>query len=290
MTAGTPHRSGALHDVKRSFQGTKDREVARLVRRRSLRRLGVGVAGTVALSATARAHGAGRGALGSGDGAASFLIVLGLPACAGLVGGVVAVGSCGRSRSEPLARRSGGAVGLLLVGIGGASLLAAATGHLWVSAAGGFVGGATAMWFDDGDAASEIGCGTHAELTLGAIIAHRLLEGVALGALYTTGAAIGLVAAAVLAGHATLETAAVGGLYAGTKRRVRVVGAVVLVQVGYLVGTAVGLEVAGEVPGSANTFVLAVVGGVLLLVGAREAERSVAAGRPAGSANDEGGR
>lgn len=292
MTGGTPRIGRDRHDEEQTNRvtaaerrsGAPDaRNVAQSVGRRSLSSLVVGVAGLVASSATARAHEVGHVVLDHGDGAASFIAVLGLPALAGLVGGAAAVRYCGRKTSAPTDRLSSGAVGVLVVGLGIASLFSAMVGHRWLSVAGVIVGVAIALQFQGGETAPEAGRGTHAELALGAISTHRLLEGVLVGTLYAAGAAVGLVGAIALAGHAALETATVGGLYVTTRRRIRVAGVIVFVQVGYVVGAVAGLGVAGAVPVSARTFVLAAVGGLLLVVGVNETERSITAGRSARS-------
>lgn len=51
-------------------------------------------------------------------------------------------------------------------------------------------------------------------------------------------------------------------------------------QAGYILGAVVGLGVAGAVPASARTFVLAVVGGLLIVVGVGAAELSLTTARP----------
>lgn len=242
--------------------------------RRLFERLGVGVAGLVVFSLTASAHEFGHGT-GNGDATAAFAVVLALPILAGLAGGIVAVRYRRLRGAEETERPSSLVIGILLVGLGVVSLLTAVTGHLWLSVIGGTIGAAVALRIVGSEAVPEAGCGTHAELTVGAISTHRALEGVILGALYSTGAAVGLFAAVVLAGHAALETAAVSGLYATVPRRTRAVGAILLVQVGYVAGGIAGLGVAETVPASVRALVLAIVGGSLLVIGTNETERSI---------------
>ena len=242
--------------------------------------LSIGAGGSVSLSETASAHEVGHAVLGQGDHTASFLVVLALPVFGGLIGGVLAVRYRSRNRPESTDRLSHILIGLLIVGLGVVSFLSAVVGHVWLSAAGVTVGVATALRFENRETASGADCGNHAELTFGAISIHRLLEGIVLGTLYTAGAAVGLVGALVLAGHAALETAAVGGLYPTAQRRIWVLGAIGLVQAGYVVGAVISLGVVGAVPVSARTFVLAVVGGLLLVVGIGETERSITGERP----------
>lgn len=274
MTEATPRPRAVPHDAERTRRRPKDRRTARSSVRQLFVRFGIGVAGLVVSSATASAHEFGHG--GEHNGAvAAFVVVLGLPIFAGLAGGVAAI-RYHNHRGETTGRASSTVVGLLLVGLGAAILLPAVAGHPWLSVAGGTIGAAIAIWIAGTGAIPETGCGNHAELTLGAISTHRVLEGIVLGTLYSTGAAVGLFGAVVLAGHAALETAAVGGLYATDPRRAWTVGAIVLVQAGYVVGGVAGLGVAGTVPASVRTLVLAIVGGALLIVGMNETERPVA--------------
>lgn len=237
-------------------------------------RLGIGGAGLVLSSSTARAHEVGHTVLGPGDVTAPFLVVVGLPAVAGFVGGVLAVRHRRRGTPGPTGRRSPVAVGLLVVGLGVASLLSAVGAHVWVSAVGVTVGAGTAWRVGGGETASGAGRENHAELTFGAVSIHRLLEGVLVGTLFTAGAVVGVVGATVLAGHAALETVAVGGLYGTGDHRLHVVGAIALLQAVYVVGVVAGLGVLGSVPVAARTFVLAALGGLLVVVGTRETGRS----------------
>lgn len=52
---------------------------------------------------------------------------------------------------------------------------------------------------------TRVGCGCHAEATLGAVVTHRAVEGVALATAYLAGSALGLVVG-VGAGLATAGT------------------------------------------------------------------------------------
>ena len=120
-------------------------------------------------------------------------------------------------------------------------------------------------------------CGACADAALGAVTLHRGLEGVVLATVYAADAALGLFGAGVLAVHAAAETAAVGSLYAATKRHA--VAAVCLAQAGFVGGVAAGRGVVGTVPPAAEASVLALAGGVLLAVGAREGYRRYAGRR-----------
>ncbi|MEF8806696.1 hypothetical protein [Natronomonas sp.] len=120
-------------------------------------------------------------------------------------------------------------------------------------------------------------CGTCADATLGAVTLHRGLEGVLLATVYTANAALGLVGALVVAGHAAAETAAVASLYATAGRRYAL-AAVVVIQMGFVVGVAAGWGVVIGVSPIAEAGLLALVGGVLLAVGIRVGRRRHVAG------------
>ncbi|HKJ59435.1 MAG TPA: hypothetical protein VKA37_09405 [Halobacteriales archaeon] len=242
---------------------------------RLLLRLGVGAAGLAGLSGTASAH----GPHGTGGESVAFAVVLGLPIAAGLGGGVLATRGLRVARTAPTGHRLGAVLGVSLAVLGATFAVSAVTTSRPLGLAGGAVGAISALLATRVGVASHEAC--HADLTLGAVSAHRLLEGLALGALYSAGAAVGLLGAVLLAGHTALETAAVGGMYATSDVRTRAVGAILLVQAGYAVGAVIGLGVAGALPTSVRALALAVAGGALLVVGAGETERSMAAGRPA---------
>jgi zinc transporter ZupT len=114
--------------------------------------------------------------------------------------------------------------------------------------------------------------GDRADLAFGSLCAHRALEGAALGALYTTSAAIGAVGVIVVAGHAALETVAVGGLY--STRRLLAVAAITIVQGGYLAGALVGVGGAGAVPESVRAVIVGLLAGVLVLEGVSRLRRA----------------
>ncbi len=226
--------------------------------------------GLVAASATVSAHTAhDTGGAGSG---VAFAVVLGLPIVAGLVGGVVTVRHRMRTCSSGTSRRSNLAFGVFLLGLAAASVLTALTMGVWLSIAGVIAGVIAALWFATRSGRGAGRCRGHAELTFGGLFLHRLLEGLLVGALYSTGAAVGVLGAVAIAGHTTLETAAVGGVYA--PYRLQGLLAVALVQVGYAVGGLFGVGVGETVPPSARILSLAFAGGVLLLVGSGETRHS----------------
>lgn len=246
-------------------------------RHRLLLRLGVVTAGLVGSRGTASAH----GPQGHGGEPVAFAVVVGLPIVAGLAGGAFAIRGWQAEHAGPTGHRAGIVLGVLLAVLGVTFAVSAATTSRGLGIAGGAVGALVGLWALRGVGAGTPGC--HADLALGAVSAHRLLEGVAVGALYSTGAAVGMLGAVLLAGHTVLETAAVGGTYAAGPLRSRAVGAVLLVQAGYAVGAFAGLGVADALPVSTRTVVLAVAGGALLIVGAGETERSITTVRRASS-------
>lgn len=239
---------------------------------RLLLRLGVGTACLVGLSGTAAAHGPH-----ATDGEpVAFAVVVGLPVVVGLGGGAVALRRVRADQTTPTGRRTGVALGVLLAVLGVTILASAAATSRWFGVAGGALGTLSGLWVARGHGTRGHGC--HADVTLGAVSAHRLVEGVALGALYSAGAAVGLLAAVLLAGHTALETAAVSGMYAAGPVRSRAVGAVILVHVGNAVGAVAGLGVAWALPAWGRALALAAAGGALLVVGAAETRRAIGRG------------
>lgn len=243
--------------------------------RRRLTRIGGWTAGVVGLSGTATAH----GPQSHGGEPVAFAVVVGLPIVAGLGGGVLAIRGLRMVRMAPSGRRLGVVLGVTFAVLGATFAVSAVTTSRQIGLVGGTVGAVGALWVSRSDEPQNRGC--HADLTLGAVSVHRLLEGLALGALYSAGAAVGLISAVLLAGHTAFETAAVGGLHTASARRSRAVGAVLLVQASYAVGAFVGLGVADALPASARVAAIAIAGGALLIVGASETDRSIGARRPA---------
>jgi len=208
-----------------------------------------------ALSTPAAAHGVGTAAAGLG-----FPLVVAASVGASLFGGGLVLAVAGRW-NVPVRRL----VHPLLVVLGGLSVVLAldrvpASAFLGVTAGVGLAAVARRRTLTD--------CGSCADAALGAVTLHRGLEGVALATLYAADAALGVAGAAVLAVHAMAETAAVGSLYAPTRRYA--FGAICLLQVGFVGGVVAGWSVVGAVPAALEAGLLALVGGVLLAVGARE--------------------
>lgn len=261
-----PHASDAPTSTR--SRGHGNRSVPLLGGYRRVAQSGVAVAGLAALSMRASAH----GGVSDGSTPVSFLVVLGLPTVAGLIGGTVAVRHR-RATHSGSHLPSGIGLGLLLVVLGVTFTTTALTKQLSASIIGGAVGVVSAALTTQRGTSSGRGCPGHTHLAFGAVCVHRVLEGIVLGVLYSTGAVVGLVGATVLAGHTALETAAVGGLYA--PNRVRAGSAVVLVQMGYLAGATTGVALSGSIPALVRIGLLALGGGVLLVTGVTETRRSL---------------
>lgn len=197
---------------------------------------------------------------------AGFAVVVGLPVVAGLAGGAVALGR-GRHERSIATGHVGRPFGFLLVALGATLVVSALPSSPVLGVAGATGGFCAALVVTHRDALVGHRC-SPADLTVGAVSLHRILEGLALGALYAGGMVAGLAGAVVVAGHAALETAAVGGLY-GSYRRRSVIG-VALVQVGYVVGAGVGFASSTAVPPSIQAGIAAVAGGFVLGIGVSE--------------------
>jgi hypothetical protein len=215
--------------------------------------------GVAVLSTPAAAHGVAAAATGL-----PFPLVVAGVVVVSLLGGGVVLVAYGR-----LPRPTRGAVPLLVASLGVAALALAAT-RATAATFVGLAAGIGAVYL--GRDAAITDCGACADAALGAVTLHRGLEGVVLATVYAADAAIGLAGAAVVAVHAAAETAAVGSMYAAAGRRYAL-AAVLVVQAGFVVGVAVGWGVVDGVSPVAEAGLLALVGGVLLAVGTREARR-----------------
>jgi len=225
------------------------------------------IRGATALLAVASSAGAVRAhGVGGGGGTVGFTAVVGLAVAAGVVAGLTAgvrggsAGTCGWP---------GRVVGPGLAVLGVLAAVTALT-RFPVVGTGCLLAGAavTAAVFRRQHAPGG-GRAACARATLGAVTAHRVVEGVSLAAVYATGSALGLAGAAILAGHATAETAAVGGLF-GAVSRTRAALAVGVVQAGFLAGAVGGLAGTTGLPPVPTNGVVALAGGTLLVVGAAE--------------------
>jgi len=225
--------------------------------------------GVVALSTPASAHGVSAAATGL-----SFSLVVAGVVLVSLFGGGLVLVAYGR-----LPGSTGGSALPVLVSVLGAGALALAATRSATATLVGLAIGVGVVYFARDGAITD--CGTCADAALGAVTLHRGLEGVVLATVYAADAALGLVAALVVAGHAAAETAAVGSLYA-TAGRGYALAAVLVVQAGFVVGVAAGWSAVAGVSPTAEAGLLALVGGVLLAVGTREARRRHVVGvRPA---------
>ena len=223
--------------------------------RRAAAAVGVGL-----LSTPASAHGVTAAATGL-----SFPLVVAGVVLVSLLGGGVVLGASGRLPWSP----GRAALPALVVALG-ATALALAVTRAATATLVGLAAGVGVVYLARDAAITD--CGTCADAALGAVTLHRGLEGFVLATVYAADAALGLAGALVVAGHATAETAAVGSLYAPAGRR-DALAAVLVVQAGFVVGVAAGWGVAGGVSPTAEAGLLALVGGVLLAVGTREARR-----------------
>jgi hypothetical protein len=227
------------------------------------------VLGVALLSTPAAAH----GVVAAATGLPFPLVVAGVVAVSLFGGGVVLV-AYGR-----LPGPTRGAVPLLVAALGFAALGLAVT-RATAATFVGLAAGVGAVYVARDAAITD--CGACVDAALGAVTLHRGLEGVVLATVYAADAALGLAGAGVVAVHAAAETAAVESLYAPAGRRYAL-AAVSVVQFGFVGGVAVGRGAIDAVPPTTEAGLLALVGGVLLAVGIREARRRrvVGAGLPA---------
>ena len=221
--------------------------------------------GVALLSTPASAHGVTAAAMG-----VSFPLVVAGVVVVSLLGGGVVLGASGRFPWAP----GRAALPALVFALGAAALALAVTQAVAATLVGLAVGVGVVYLARD---AAITDCGTCADAALGAVTLHRGLEGIVRATVYAADAALGLAGALVVAGHAAAETAAVGSLYAPAGRRYAL-AAVLVVQTGFVVGVAAGWGVADGVSPTAEAGLLALVGGVLLAVGTREARRRHVAG------------
>ena len=236
-------------------------------RRAALNRLPIALGSAVCFIGVAavptRAHGLG----GGGHGSVPLPVVVFLPVLAGIAGGILAVR--GRLRSPAGARGpiSGRLLGVLVLALSGTLVGAAVSADPGLGS-GSVLGGVGALWLAarvvDRGALDALSAG----LTLTGICAHRVLEGLAIAALYTTGTAVGTLGALVVSGHTALETALVGGLPALSRRRA--LAGAGLVQLGYVSGAGIGLALGAAIPPAVRTACLGLLGGGLLVLGVRE--------------------
>lgn len=217
----------------------------------------------------AAAHGTG-GIDGDGIG---LPLVLAVVVLLGVLAGVLAAVGRGHSSTTVLSRLVGRAVGPLLAGIGGTAVLSVAFQQPTTGVGGAAVGLTAGVLV-----ATRGGCGLCADVTVGAIAVHRLVEGITLAALSVAGSSLGVLAILVLLGHTVAECVALGGQ--SELGQLRAIGAVLVVEAVFVLGAVlgtVGLVTAGAVP---RLWVAAVVGGLLVALGIAEL-RPIFPSRPA---------
>jgi zinc transporter ZupT len=227
--------------------------------------VGVGIAvGCLMLwSGMARAHG---GAEHSGAPVA-FQVVLWAPVVTGFIGGIGGMLYRVRTQNHSPGHRVNHPLGLLLLVLGGTFAVSALIIHPVLGIGGVCLGAVATGWTARRDVPRLEGHGHHGDLTFGGICVHRVLEGVAIGAMYTVNSTIGAVGMVIVAGHAALETAAVGSSYSPLDGWG--VAAISLIQIGYLAGTVVGLG-GVSVPPSVHHATIGLLAGAFLAVGLAE--------------------
>lgn len=155
-------------------------------------------------------------------------------------------------------------LGVVLALLGGAAVVTGLTESLVLASGGVVAGVGVAAWatHSRGHAPAE-GC---ADATLGAVLLHRVVEGVVVATAVATGTVFGVVGALAFAVHAAAETCAVSGLYATRDPR-RALVATVLVQVAFVAGALLGVVVLSALPAVVRVGVVGFAGGVLLAIG-----------------------
>lgn len=227
------------------------------------RRLRLAIAAALTLvavgSTTVQAHEVAADQPSNGDPLSLAAVVVAVVSV-GILGGlaVILTGTSLRARHHTLFDRC---LGGLLVILGVTLGLSAVAEYPTVAVAG-LVGGG----FLTRSLTTHAEHNHHAELALGTLVTHRTIEGVALVALYQSGSTIGLAGALVVAGHATLETAVVGGLYSERGRPIAALTIGVL-QAGFVGGAVAGALLAIVLPLHLSVAVVAIGAGALLVVG-----------------------
>ncbi|WP_254524705.1 hypothetical protein [Natrinema caseinilyticum] len=196
-----------------------------------------------------------------------FVVAIGASALLGVAFGL---GSVSHYRTSSAVADHHGATGpevVVLVIVLGVAAFTTALTQGWIPAVGGGAfGAALALAGRTRGVSPHAGC---ADAALGAVLTHRVVEGILVASIYATNASIGLFALALLTVHAIAETVAVGGLYAPVSRSWGI-ASVVAVQVGFVAGAVVGATLVGGLSPPIVTILLASVGGVLFVAGATE--------------------
>lgn len=246
----------------------------------------LGLFGT--LSATSvRAHEFGSAASGHVV-AVPFVAVLLLSAGVGTVAGLLVLA---RSDVVPAFRattkhRLATLFGLVLVGLGASVLVPVSLAFPGLAVLG-VVLGTLAGWrlpHHSTPVGSE--AVSRASTVGGALTAHRLVEGVALAALYTAGDALGVVAVLLLSVHNAVETGAVGVEYATVGRRRSGMAAVLGMQTAYVLAALGGILAAVSLPTPVRVLAVTAVAGILLAVGSHEVRTHVTGTLPVANSLD----
>lgn len=196
----------------------------------------------------------------------TLAIVVGLPVVVGLLAGITAIVFRGRNHDDLTEKGSTVVLGLLFLFLGGTFAIEAAIQSPWLALVGGTVGGIVVLWRLTHGSALQRGDVCHAKLTCGAISLHRVLEGLAIGTLYGTGAVVGILGAVTVAGHTVLETGAVAGQY--HSYRLDAIAAIGLVQLSYAGGAFAGVGLTSTIPVPIQSVSPALAGGALFAIGA----------------------
>lgn len=189
--------------------------------------------------------------------------VLAISILAGLViGGVIVV--VGTRRAGRIPGTISRWFGPVLVVLGLTYAVPAVRESVVKSVIGG-LGGGIAIWM----VSTRTRDSHHVTGIVSAIVVHRIVEGVALAVGSLAGSTVGLIGALIIAGHASIESAVVGGV-AISSGRVRAIIAVLVVQAGFVAGAVIGGTTVAAFPKRFHVFLLAGGAGVLCVIGVIE--------------------
>lgn len=219
-------------------------------------------------TAPVRAHG-----FDSTDGhAVPFVVVLALSVGVGTVGGLLALRYAiwtERFR-EATQQRLAVALGLVLLLLGLSVLLPSAATRPVTALLGGtlgcVVGWALLVRPHRGVEATV----DRATVVSGALVVHRLVEGVALAAVYVAGGTLGVAAVVLLTAHGTLESVALGVEFGTAGRWRGGVRALAAIQLSYVAAALLAMSATTSLTTLTQGLVVAAAAGVLLVVGGRE--------------------
>ncbi|TYL39213.1 hypothetical protein CV102_07970 [Natronococcus pandeyae] len=217
--------------------------------------------------AVVRAHETGATAQ-SPDSAVPFVVAIGVSTFLSVAVGLGAVRHYRTKLATDLVHGSTTRIEMtvLLFVLGLVALLSAAAQQPAAAVGAAILGGTLAWIARAGGVSPHDGC---ADAAFGAILLHRIVEGILVAGVYAASAALGLLGLVFLTVHAVGETVAIGGLYAPVGRGWGI-ASVVTIHLGFLVGAFVGYHATGILSTPIVTVFLAAVGGVLLVTGATE--------------------